>query len=174
MSTGLIYLKPLKVAFVRARGPYAVSSVEAWQRVFAMLRQNGMWRPVLAAYGLLNDDPKTTGAENCRYDACIEVLNGYDSRLPKDFAVGRLPGGVFARTRHSGGSRTLASTITELRDTWTPAHGLVLDPSRPVIEVYLDDPQTLTAEHQRIDICLPVVPIGQDPVDLPEYPEGPE
>ena len=36
-------------------------------------------------------------------------------------------------------------------------HGLVSDTERPMIEVYLDDPSKVPVEHQRIDVCLPVM-----------------
>ena len=75
--------------------------------------------------------------------------------VPAGFDVTTLPGGAYARRRHSG-SDLLRSTIASLRDDWVPSQGLHVDPRRPFIEIYCDNPIVVAAEARKIDVCIPV------------------
>ena len=155
MSVGFVYLRPLRVVAVKAHGPYVASAHEAWRQMFAWLDDSGMRREVGRGYGLMRHDPKLTPEEKCRYEACIELLAGYESMVPAGFDVTTLPGGAYARRRHSG-SDLLRSTIASLRDDWVPSQGLHVDPRRPFIEIYCDNPIVVAAEARKIDVCIPV------------------
>lgn len=154
VSAGFVYLRPVMVAYVRVRGPYTVSSREAWAKVFAWLHDSGMWREVGCGYGLMRDDPKTVAPENCRYEACIELLHGFEGGLPEDFALQRIPGGTYFRARHIGTGQS--ETLKRLRDEEVPAKGFKVDAKRPFLEVYFDDPGRVAPDKARIDICIPV------------------
>lgn len=156
MSTGFVYLRPLNVAAASAKGPYATSAAAAWKQMFAWLQESGLIAEVGTGYGLLLDDPRAVGPANCRYDACIEIAHEFRHRVPGNFTVRRLPGGAYARRRHHGGVVGLARTISELRHEWMPSQGLAIDTRRPVIEIYLDNPEIVPLEKQRIDLCMPV------------------
>ncbi len=156
MSSGFVYLRPLTVASYRVKGPYAQSSMEAWGRMFDWLRASGMIRSTGCGYGLLLDDPRSTAPEMLRYDACVELIAGFTERLPGDIGTRRLPGGAYARVRHTTGSNGLGAAISRLRDEWVPSQGLSVDSRRPIIEIYLDDPNVVGLEQRRVDICLPV------------------
>lgn len=157
MKFGFVYLRPLNVVYVRAMGPYALSSKSAWSRMYEWISGNDYTLSVCAGYGLLLDDPRVVPREQCRYEACIELTDSMRAALPEGFAVRRLPGGAYARHRHRGGAKGLSRVISEFRDSRVPAQGIVLDPRRPVIEVYFDNPYVVPEEQQRVDICLPVV-----------------
>lgn len=161
MKTGFVYLRPLNVAAVRAKGPYASSAAEAWKTMFAWLHESGAIREVGTGYGLLLDDPRVVQPVNCRYEACVEVTDEYRSRVPESFAFRRLPGGAYARQRHVGGVKGLAQTISALRNEWVPTQGLIIDNRRPLIEIFLDHPDLVALEKQRVDICMPVT-VGEN------------
>lgn len=156
MRNAFVYLRPAHVAYIRAVGPYALSSREAWAAVMAWLERSGTRRATGCGYGLLLDNPKTTTPEKCRYDACIVVDEAHRELLTADFGFRRLPGGAFARKRHSGSIDAIGSVIAELRDNWVAMNGLQLDPGRPLIEIYMQDPKTVPAERLRVDICVPI------------------
>jgi AraC family transcriptional regulator len=162
VSTGFVYLRPLNVAYVRVNGPYAEAAAQAWARMFLWLHDSGMIREVGTGYGLLLDDPRTTDAPKCRYDACVELITDYGSKLPEDFGIRRLPGGAYARNRHRTGNVGLGKIISALRDDWAPARGLMPDVRRPVIEIYLDNPEIVGADKCRVDVCLPVIANGNE------------
>jgi DNA gyrase inhibitor GyrI len=155
-STGFVYLRPLIVVSAIERGSHPNASRAAWERMFAWLQQSDIRRSVGTCYGLLLNEPKSSEYDSCRYDACVELIDGCRDRVPQDFHVRRLPGSVYARRRHVGGTQTLWKTITELRDKWAPEQGLTLDQRRPVIEVYFDDPSVVPEAQRKIDICMPV------------------
>ncbi len=156
MSSGFVYLRPLTVASSRGKGPYAQSSMAAWGRMFEWLNHSGMIRSTGCGYGLLLDDPRSTAPDQLRYDACVELIAGFTERLPADIGTRRLPGGAYARVRHTTGSNGLGVAISRLRDEWVPSQGLIMDSRRPIIEIYLDDPSLVGLEQLRVDICLPV------------------
>ena len=114
MSTGFVYLRPLSVVCVRTLGPYAASSLDAWQQMFAWLDRRGMRREIGCGYGLMRDNPATTAAEACRYDACVELLSGSESAVLEGFLITRLPGGAYARQRQVG-TQGLDDAITNMR-----------------------------------------------------------
>lgn len=161
MDSAFVYLRPLQVAFVRAQGPYATASQEAWGKVLNWLDDTGLRGKVGVGWGLLLDHPKVVPPEKCRYDACIEIPEGYEDRVTAVFNFRRLPGGAFARQRHVGSIAGLPPVIASLRDDWAPRHGVMLDAKRPVIEIYLDDPKFVVEEKRRVDVCLPVISQAQ-------------
>ncbi len=155
MSAGFVYLRPLSVVCIRALGPYATSSQEAWRQMFAWLDDSGMRRDVGCGYGLMHDNPHFVPKEECRYDACVELIEGYESAVPVGFRFMRLPGGAYARQRMKG-IGGLGDAISDLRDGWVPSNGLKIEPARPFIEIHLDDPAKVAENQRRIDICVPV------------------
>ena len=153
--SGFVYLRPLNMTYIRAEGPYADSALEAWDKVYKWLDDTGMRASVTARYGLMLDDPEATAPAKCRYDACIEMVDGYQDWITKDFAYRRLPGGAYARRRHVGAATLQAATL-KLRHDWSPENGLAFDARRPVIQIYLDDPKKMVDEKRRFDVLIPV------------------
>lgn len=152
--SGFVYLRPLNMTYIRAEGPYADAAREAWSKVYQWLDETDIRGSVGARYGLMLDDPATTEPGKCRYDACIEMIDGYQEWITRDFAYRRLPGGAYTRRRHVG-SETLQAATTKLRQEWA-GNGLVLDLRRPIIQIFLDDPNKVADEKRRFDVLLPV------------------
>jgi AraC family transcriptional regulator len=150
----------LTVAAVRAQGPYSASAAAAWKDMFDWLHRTGCIRDVGTGYGLLLDDPRAVSAAACRYDACVGLPEEFRHLVPENFSIRRLPGGAYARRRHTGGVIGLSCAISQLRHDWMPSQGLAVDTRRPVIEIYLDNPELVAPEKQRIDVCMPVTAIG--------------
>jgi AraC family transcriptional regulator len=147
------------VAAVRAKGPYSKSAAVAWGEMFQWLHASGLIRQIGTGYGLLLDDPRSVPSASCRYEACVELVEEARSLLPETFAVRRLPGGAYARQRHVGGVIGLSHTISDLRNEWAPSQGVIVDTRRPVIEIYLDNPELVPLERQRVDVCMPVTAV---------------
>jgi AraC family transcriptional regulator len=156
VSTQFVYLRPIHVATVRAKGPYETSAKAAWEEMFGWLNQAGLGGEKIARYGLLLDDPRVVAPEKRRYEACVELVDEARTLVPLSFSIRRLPSGAFARVRHVGGAEGLSKVISGIRDTWEQGEGLIIDTRRPVIEIYLDNPEHVPVEKQRIDLCFPV------------------
>lgn len=165
VSSGFVYLRPVYVMFVRTNGAYASSAQRAWQHVFDWLDESRLRQSVTVGYGLLHDNPKEVAVDSCRYDACIEIPESLQSNIPAQFSVQKLPGGAFARMRHSGETSDLSTTIAELRDKWIPDSGLWLDPARPMLETYRQDSLVVGASKLKVDVCIPVTAEQQTSCD---------
>lgn len=157
MSIGFVYLRPLHVVAARAKGPYSKSAQVAWAEMFSWLTERGALNSIGTGYGLLLDDPRKVSAGSCRYEACVELVDEARRFIPDSMSIRRLPGGAYLRQRHVGGVIGLANKMSKLRDEWIPNQGVMIDTRRPVIEIYLDNPDIVAMDKQRIDICLPVI-----------------
>ena len=99
MIGGLVYLRPARMVFVRATGPYETSIPHAWEKMFAWLEKSGIDNPVGRGFGLARDNPATVGPQNCRYDACVEVKPQYEERAGRELGLMTLPGGSYLSNR---------------------------------------------------------------------------
>lgn len=149
--------------FYRAHGAYASSSKRAWQQMFKWIDENRLRQKITAGFGLLHDNPRLVAVDHCRYDACISVPEGLEGRIPEMFSLQKLPGGAYARQRHDGLTGDLSLTIAKLRDDNIPKNGLWIDPHRPMLEIYHDDPELTFDGERKIDVCIPVTVTEQKP-----------
>lgn len=129
---------------------------EAWDEMLNWLSESGLIETTSLGYGLLHDDPRQVEAEDCRYDACVEVPVEHFNAAPEYFSMRHLPGGAYSRRRHKGAPNDLGSAIVEMRDSWLSQHDLALDRSRPIITIFCDNPLIVPESQQKIDICAPV------------------
>jgi len=152
----LNYLRPTQLIYVRETGSYDRSIPRAWQRLASWLNENGLYKPIGRGYGLARDNPASVGAENCRYDACVETVAGLEDRSIRDLGVTTLPGGAYACRRLFGGYDRIHSIVADSYSDFSPLAGLSFDHSRPVVTIYIDNPDRHFAHELRADICVPV------------------
>jgi AraC family transcriptional regulator len=152
----LLYLRTVQLIFVRAKGCYADTIPETWERLFRLLDANGLYASLGRGYGLAHDNPLEIGSQNCRYDACVEIRPGLKERSLRDFGVTRLPCGVYACRRLSGSYDRMRSTVRDVYSEFTPLPGLCFDHHRPVVSIYMDNPNCFADNDLRSDICVPV------------------
>lgn len=156
MNVRLIRREPVTVAYLRHLGPYGEAIARFWQETYyPWAVTNNLLEQ--ARYGISYDDSSITAAEQCRYDACVEVA-------PDFVASGgalktTIPGGEYAALRYNGTAERVVEAWTALLREWLPSSGLQLD-ARPCFEYYPTDakcdPQTGAFE---CEICIPVVPL---------------
>jgi AraC family transcriptional regulator len=156
MTSGLVYLRPTRLAFVRVTGPYETSIPEAWNRLLEWTEQNGFSSPVGHGYGLARDNPLRVSADKCRYEACVPVTPLSEDRAMRELGVITLPGGSYTRVRHAGGYGPMRSMIPALYSNFEAPADLKLDDKRPIVTIYLDDPRRFDDSDLRADICVPV------------------
>jgi len=154
MQVEIVDFPSVKVAYMRQIGPYGPRIGEFWRDTFSpWLAANGLLGQ--PCYGIGHDDPSVTPPEHCRYDACVEVPEGF---VPSGRVnVATLPGGRYAVTKFRGNPATIGDTWIELFRDWLPGSGLRCD-DRPCFEYYprngKSDPD---GESFTCDICIPVV-----------------
>ncbi|RZT08780.1 DNA gyrase inhibitor GyrI [Duganella sp. CF402] len=86
-------LPEVRVAYLRYKGPFGAAIGEFWKEVFTPW-QKAFGLTGKVTYGVAQDDPSTTPANECRYDACVEVAAGYAVQPPAREAV--IPAGRYA------------------------------------------------------------------------------
>lgn len=156
MSSGLVYLRPSRLAYVRQVGPYQQTINQAWERMFDWLSKNGLSEPNGRGYGLMRDCPKVVAPEQCRYDACVDLNPFFEERAIRELGAQTLPGGSYIRIRKVGSYDALHKELPSMHDCFQTPTGLRLDERRPLVTIYLDDPARFTSSDLRADICVPV------------------
>ncbi|AGK59254.1 transcription activator effector binding protein [Hyphomicrobium denitrificans 1NES1] len=153
----LLYLRPTRLIYVRARGCYVDMIPKAWNRLFQLLDANGLYASLGRGYGLAHDNPLVVGPQNCRYDACVEIRSGLEERSLRAFGITTLQGGAYARRRLSGSYDHMRSAVQDVYSEFTPLPGLCFDENRPVVSIYVDNPNCFAERDLRSDICVPVI-----------------
>lgn len=156
MKSGLLYLRPARLTFVRMTGPYETTIPAAWEKMFAWLEKHGCNSSFGRGYGLARDNPNTVGADNCRYDACVELEPIFEERAIRELGAQTLPGGSYMRERKVADYHTLCKDVATLHSVFEAPPGLILDDKRPLVTVYLDDPRRVSKSELRSDFCIPV------------------
>ena len=156
MTNGIVYFRPRMVARIRAYGRHRESAREAWERVFRWADKAGLratQHPIIG-FGLLH---KTIAPADHQpaYDACVELVSGVVPNEAQGIMQAVIPGGAYLRTRFRGELPAMGRAFRDLRTLETKRRGLVCDTTRPLIEVYHNDPKSTSAPH-RIDLCVPV------------------
>lgn len=164
MSSGLVYLRPTRLVYLRLVGPYNAIIPEAWSKLYAWHAKCATGAPVGRAYGLARDNPDRVGVDSCRYDACIESTPLIDERALRELGLITLPGGPYARTRHVASYDIVRNTAASYNGGLAAPGGLKIDDRRPVVTIYLDDPRRIDDGKSRADVCVPVsaARAGQD------------
>jgi AraC family transcriptional regulator len=150
---------PATMLYVRALGPYAESSREAWRQLEGWLDHHHARKGLRFGFGILHDNPKTTAPELIRYDACIPLAPLADLPPVEGIARRTLPAGTWAVHTHVGAYGEVGDVMSTLHRDLVPNRGLRVDYDRPFMVVYLNDPRVTREVHRRTELCIPVVAI---------------
>lgn len=156
MDVKIIDRQPVKIAYLRYEGPYGAALGLFWQDTVApwMGQHNLFGRP---RYGISHDDPDIVATGKCRYDACVEVEEGY--KPTGKALVTTIPGGKYAMTPFFGTSQEIGPVWEAMLRDWLPASGMQLD-ARPFFEYYAVDARFDPKSGKfGCDICIPVTDI---------------
>ena len=145
-----------EVIFTRRVGAYAQSAPQAWQALWAWVASQGHGEKIKRVIGIGWDSPAHTPAAECRYDACMELHEPVAGDPDLDIALQTLPGGMHAVHRMVGPYHQMPDTIMELLDSTLPERGLIVDPVRPVLEIYVNDPTQVPETDLLTDLCIPI------------------
>jgi AraC family transcriptional regulator len=157
MKVAIVTLPPVRIATMRKTGPYGPEIGRFWLETFRpWLREQGLLGE--PTYGIGHDDPATTPAQDCRYDAGVEV--DADFVAPIGVFVTLLPGGVNAVAGFSGQAWEVPGAWRWLLHEWLPASGHAADFSRPCTEYY---PRDWRAEADGSFACELRLPLSARP-----------
>ena len=137
MRVAIKTLPEVHVAYMRHVGPYGSSSItRTWQQFGAWCAENGLMQPRRRMYGISHDSPEITAPERCRYDACIEVDDGF--RVSGEVGTQAIPGGRYACADFSGPAMEIHGAWMRLFGEWLPESRYQAD-DRPAFELYGTD-----------------------------------
>jgi AraC family transcriptional regulator len=91
MNSGLVYLRPTRLVYLRATGPSETSIPGAWSQLLAWHDKCGLGVPGGCGYGLARDNPDLVGADKCRYDACMKSTPLIEGRALRELGLIMLP-----------------------------------------------------------------------------------
>jgi AraC family transcriptional regulator len=129
MQVNIIDRQPTTVAYFRHVGPYGASVSNFWQQtVYPWLATNNLLGN--PRFGISHDDPSVTAPDKCRYDACVELPEGFVGTGKHLTTI--IPGGKYAVSRFKGGVAEIGQAWATLLREWLPASG----DSRPPFEYY--------------------------------------
>ncbi len=142
-----------RVAYFRRLGAYGPQIGQFWaETVRPWIQAQGL--ESARCYGVGWDDPQLTPPGKCRYDACVELPQGF--AVPGAVSVQELPGGRYAMAAFEGTGAELAQAWQWLLTDWFPRSGHQLD-MRPFFErlsaAARPDPQTGAFA---CELCIPI------------------
>jgi AraC family transcriptional regulator len=153
LNVKLVDRRPATVAYLRHIGPYGEPISDFWQNTVYpwMVTNNLLGQP---RYGVSHDDPAITEPGKLRYDACVEVPEGFVGAGQHQMTT--IPGGKYAVAPYKGTVEAIGDTWAALLRDWLPASGMQLD-SRPFFEYYSRDStfDPRTGEFT-CELCIPV------------------
>lgn len=150
-------LPAARVAFLRHVGPYGSPGIgRTWQRFAGWCAQQGLLAQGRPMYGIARDNADVTPPAQCRYDACVEVDEGFHPA--GEIGVQTLRGGAHACTAFRGNSAAIHGAWVGLVD-WLPESGCQ-PADAPPIEIYGSE-FTVDADTGAFacQLCMPVRPL---------------
>ncbi|MCF7221073.1 AraC family transcriptional regulator [Marilutibacter chinensis] len=140
------------VAALRHVGPYHQIG-RAFERLGAWAAGHGMGFARQRSFGIYYDDPESKPADELVADACIEMAAGQP--LDGEIRPLTIAGGRYAVLVHTGPYAELERPYRWLFGEWLPASGEEAADT-PVVEEYLNDPQSLPPSEWKTAICMPL------------------
>jgi len=150
------YLRPCAVLQYRAIGPYDRSVKEAWETLLGWLDMRDLRKYNARAFGIIHDCSRMTDAEALRYDACVELVPGLSP--DPEFGITRkmTPGGAYALGQIRGCHSQIGAAFRYMSSQWAEAEKLRVDSTRPLMEMYLNDPARTPKEEWLTQLCVPI------------------
>ncbi|MDS0526103.1 GyrI-like domain-containing protein [Clostridium sp. SHJSY1] len=138
------------IAYIRNIGPYGIKNIQTMERLKDWAKSKNLFNDESIIFGIAQDDPKVTQAENCRYDACIVVSKDYiitDDYIKESTLIG----GKYAVFK-------INHTAEAVQKAWGDIfhelliNGYEFDKSRLIMERYI----VKMVNNHFCEICVPV------------------
>ena len=164
MRMSFIYMRPTPVLYVGAIGPYEESIGRAWNKMLSWLEAHNLRRATPRGFGIIHDHCGAIAPPLRRYDACVELLPGFAPDPSSGIVRKVTPSGAYAQVTVTGCHGQIAEGFRRIREHWSDTDALVIDETRPYVEIYLNDPGATAREELVTQLCVPVrttLPIGK-------------
>jgi AraC family transcriptional regulator len=134
-------LPAARLAYMRWTGPYGHPGIsQTWERFGVWCAQHGLAEPRRKMYGISQDDPETTPADQCRYDCCVAVDERFAVEDASTAGIGyqHFAGGRYACAQFVGTGNDIHAAWMRMYGEWLPQSGLQPD-AKPGLEIYDED-----------------------------------
>lgn len=151
MEVKIETFKPIQTASVRHVGPYEACTA-AWMTlmmhpcVMPLINENTMY------LGVCYDDPRTTASENCRYDACVSSVEGFQPIAPVKEEI--IEGGDYAVCTHVGSYQGLEEVYRYIFEEWLPKSGRSFKKGSATVQIYRNLPINTPEENLITEVCV--------------------
>ncbi|MDF2014991.1 AraC family transcriptional regulator [Priestia megaterium] len=148
MNIKIDNLPNYRIAYVRQVGPYGPHNVKVMEQLKNWAKRKELLNKESIILSIPRDNPEVTSPNNCRYDACIVISDGY--QLDNDVSEDKLLGGQYAiyKVKH---------TAEEIQKAWATIFpdllkkGYQVD-AKPIFERYSGE----ATDINYCDICVPI------------------
>lgn len=158
MQDGLVYLRPVQVAYLRTNTVRRDAARALWDDLRTILKDQGVVDQVDRLYGLAHGPeqfPEATADPH--YVACVGIVPGLKLSPKSQLQAMTLPGGAYMRQRVFGSDGDVAGGFGDLCDISNAHHDIKLDQIRPLVEIHIGDGLRTAVDH-KIELCVPVKP----------------
>lgn len=143
-------ISPSRMAYIRQTGPYGLGNIPAIEHLKSWAKANDLMNNKTVILGIAHDDPQITPSENCRYDVCILLPEGYLIENA-DVQQGAIAGGKYAVYIVKHTSEAIKQAWAEIFQKLS-ADNYLPDPTRPILERYAAP----LIEQHLCEICVPI------------------
>ena len=156
MRINFIYMRPTPVLYFGAIGPYEESITRAWGKMLSWLEAHNLRRATPRGFGIIHDHSGSIAPPLRRYDACVELLPGFSADPPSGIVRKVTPSGAYAQFNLKGSYGQIGESFRRIRNQWSEADALVIDETRPYMQIFLNDPAATPPEELLTQLCVPV------------------
>lgn len=144
-------LPKYRIAYLRQVGPYGPANKEVMEKLKQWADEKNLLTESAVIYGIPQDHPVTTLAENCRYEACIVISN--DLLLDDSVCESEQAGGeyIVCKVKH---------TAEDIKKAWAEIIPAILNSgyqidNKPIIERFSLE----MINNHYCELCVPVISI---------------
>lgn len=164
MNVSLKELPDYEVAYVRRVGSY-LETYKAWSVLGVWANEHQLTPDRHYFIGISLDDPAVVEEEECRYDACVTLPEGFagssrgrtqeQDQVESSIEFQTLPGGLYAVYSFYDTPDKLGIVYRSLFCEWLPGSNYEAD-ERPCLEFCLNDPSNDPEGKCKVDLHIPV------------------
>lgn len=139
-----------RIAYIRQIGPYGQNNVSIMEKLKIWAHSKGLLDENSIILGIARDNPDLVESQNCRYDTCLVISNGY--YINDDYITeGFISGGKYAVFRISHTSEAIQKAwLVIFQELFKQNYQL--DETRPILERY----KTKLVHEHYCEICVPI------------------
>lgn len=155
MEVRIENLEAFNIIYAVGLGPYLQSAPKAWDQLFSGLKNlEGITPKQIIDFGM--DDPFITPGPLTRYVASTTYEGNFEDNPDLNLFKMEIKTGKYAIHTMKGPYNNMPAEFAKLRNEWLPSSNEELDCTRPLLEIYLNDPFAIPEEEYLTDLHIPL------------------